>query len=80
MKLFFDEGVLAHKPTQFMVAGRIVPPVENPDRAVALAGALEAAGLAMTKPADAGLDPIHAVHADHYIAFLREAYDPRNGS
>jgi acetoin utilization deacetylase AcuC-like enzyme len=74
MKLFFDEGVLAHKPTQFMVAGRIVPPVENPDRAVALAGALEAIGFTRTKPADAGLDPIHAVHAEHYVAFLREAY------
>lgn len=75
LKLFFDEAVLAHKPAQFMVAGRIVPPVENPDRAVALAGALEAIGLTRMTPADAGLDPIHAVHADHYTAFLREAYD-----
>ena len=75
MKLFFDEAVLAHKPTQFMVAGRIVTPVENPDRAVALAGVLEAIGLTITLPIDSGLDPIHAVHAEHYTCFLREAYD-----
>lgn len=75
MKLYFDDAVLAHVPTQFMVAGRIVAPVETPDRAVALAGALAAIGLTRETPADAGLDPIHAVHAEHYTAFLREAYD-----
>jgi acetoin utilization deacetylase AcuC-like enzyme len=74
MKLFFDDAALAHKPSQFMVAGRTVPPVETPDRALALAGALEAIGLMRVKPADRGLDPIHAVHAEHYTAFLREAY------
>lgn len=74
MKLFFDPGVLAHVPAQFMVAGKIVPPVETPDRALALAAALEASGLIRTTPADAGLSPIHAIHADHYTAFLREAY------
>ena len=75
MKLFFDAAVLAHKPAQFMVAGRIRPPVETPDRALAMAGALEEIGLLRTQPIDRGLDPIHAVHAEHYTAFLREAYD-----
>ena len=73
MKLFFDEAVLAHVPTQFMVAGRIVAPVENPDRAQTLSRALMRGGLELMKPADAGLAPIHAVHAEHYATFLRDA-------
>lgn len=75
MKLFFDEAELAHRPTQFMVAGRIIPAVENPDRALTLAASLSAMGLERTTPPDQGLAPIHAVHADHYTAFLRQAYE-----
>lgn len=74
MKLFFDEAVKTHVPTQFMVAGRIVTPVENPDRAQTLSRALVRGGLELRQPADSGLAPIHAVHAEHYVTFLREAY------
>ncbi|MFT7755712.1 UNVERIFIED_CONTAM: hypothetical protein ODX46_06270, partial [Salmonella enterica subsp. enterica serovar Enteritidis] len=31
--------------------------------------------MAQEEPGDAGLDPILAVHADHYVAFLQTAYD-----
>ena len=75
MKLFFDATQLDHRPRQFMVHGRIVDPFENPDRVTALLGALEPLGLARTEPGDFGRVPILAVHADHYVDFLAEAYD-----
>ena len=57
-----------------MVHGRVVDPFENPNRAPTLIAALEGAGLERSKPADFGRAPILAVHADHYVAFLEEAY------
>ena len=75
MKLFFSDTQLDHRPKQFMVHGRIVDPFENPDRVTALLGALEPLELAPTEPVDFGRAPILAVHADHYVDFLQEAYD-----
>jgi acetoin utilization deacetylase AcuC-like enzyme len=74
MKYFFDETQLAHQPKQYMVHGRIVDPFENPNRAPGLMAALEKAGLQRTMPKDYGRDPILKVHADHYVAFLEQAY------
>ena len=74
MKLFFTDVQLAHKPKQYMVHGRIVDPFENPNRAAALIGALEKAGLTRSDPGDFGREPILTVHADHYVAFLEQAY------
>src|SRR5918998_2096153 len=74
MKLFFTEAQLAHKPRQYMVHGRIVDPFENPNRATTLIAALERAGLTRTEPRDFGRDPVLTVHADHYVAFLEQAY------
>jgi acetoin utilization deacetylase AcuC-like enzyme len=75
MKLFFSETQLDHRPKQFMLHGRIVDPFENPDRVTALLAALEPLGLGRTEPIDFGLAPILAVHADHYLDFLEDAYD-----
>ena len=74
MKLFFNETQLAHCPKQYMVHGRIVDPFENPNRATTLISSLERAGLQRTEPKDYGREPILMVHADHYVAFLEEAY------
>jgi acetoin utilization deacetylase AcuC-like enzyme len=74
MKLFFTEAQLAHQPRQYMVHGRIVDPFENPNRAPTLIAALQGAGLELAEPADFGRAPILEVHADHYVAFLEEAY------
>jgi acetoin utilization deacetylase AcuC-like enzyme len=41
---------------------------------VALLAALDAIGFSRETPADAGPDPILAVHADHYVAFLETAF------
>ncbi|MGH7004447.1 MAG: histone deacetylase family protein, partial [Alphaproteobacteria bacterium] len=74
MKLFFDDRQMAHRPKQYMINGKITDPLENPARAEALIGALTQLGLSREQPADAGLAPVHAVHADHYVAFLQTAY------
>ena len=74
MRLFYDDAQSGHRPTQFMVAGRIAAPVENPDRAATLVEALAATGLSRETPPDAGSEPILAVHADHYVAFLEGAF------
>lgn len=74
MLFFFDETQLEHKPLQYMVHGRIVAPLENPNRAETLSLALANLGIERRRPADFGLDPILAVHADHYVSFLAEAY------
>src|ERR1700712_4424302 len=70
MRIFFDDAQFGHRPTQFMVAGRLAPPVETPDRPRALVDALAGMGLARETPPDAGLAPILKVHAEHYVAFL----------
>ena len=74
MKLFFTETQLAHQPKQYMVHGLIVDPFENPNRATTLIASLESVGLQRAEPRDFGRDPILKVHADHYVAFLEEAY------
>ena len=75
MKLFFSHAQLAHQPQQYMVHGKLIHAFENNDRATTLLGALADAGLAPQEPKAHGLAPIHAVHADHFVDFLRTAYD-----
>lgn len=74
MKLFFADAQLAHRPTQYMVHGRIVDPFENPNRASSLISALQPLGLNLTEPEDFGRDPILVVHPEHYLDFLEHAY------
>jgi acetoin utilization deacetylase AcuC-like enzyme len=74
VKLFFSPDQLRHRPTQYLVHGRIVRPLENPDRAETLKAALQTLGVEAFEPDDHGLAPILAVHADHYVDYLRTAY------
>jgi acetoin utilization deacetylase AcuC-like enzyme len=75
MKLFFSPAQLAHQPRQYMVHGRLIQAFETNERATTLLAALAQAGLAPTAPRQHGLAPITAVHADHYVDFLRTAYE-----
>jgi hypothetical protein len=52
MQLFVDERQLAHAPKQYMVTGRIVAPLEVPERAATMRDALVAAGLTAASVAD----------------------------
>jgi len=74
MKLFYSDRQLAHQPRQYMVHGKIIGAFENNDRATTLIGALAGAGLTPQEPASHGLAPILAVHADHFVEFLRTAH------
>jgi acetoin utilization deacetylase AcuC-like enzyme len=74
MKLFFSEAQLAHQPRQYMIHGKIVGAFETHERATTLLAALGEVGLVTSEPGDAGLAPIHAVHADHYVDFLSAAH------
>ena len=74
MKLFFDPAQMSHQPQQFMMAGRVVPPFENPDRVAMLSERLVASGLALTSPGDHGMAAISAVHDARYLRFLETAY------
>lgn len=75
MIFFFDEAQSDHWPSQYMVHGRIVAPLENPERARTLIRTLESLGLERRSPPGSGVGPILAVHADHYVDFLAEAYE-----
>ena len=74
MKLFYSPRQLAHQPRQYMIHGKIVGAFETHARATTLLAALAEVGLTPSEPADSGLAPILAVHADHYVDFLRAAH------
>ena len=74
MKYHFSEHQLLHRPTQYVVHGRIVNPFENGERASVLQSALEDADVVRAAAKPTQMEQIHAVHAGHYLDFLREAY------
>jgi acetoin utilization deacetylase AcuC-like enzyme len=70
MRGFFAEEQKRHAPQRFMVAGVFRPSAEQPERADRLLDGARAAGLAMERPAEAGLGPLAAVHTPAYLRFL----------
>ena len=74
MQLFFSRDQLGHRPTQYGVSGQLVRPLENPNRAETLVESLAKVGLTAEQPGDHGLEPILAVHPEHYLRFLETAY------
>ncbi|MCP3054787.1 histone deacetylase family protein [Aurantimonas marianensis] len=75
MRLFFSPDQLDHKPTQYGVHGRLVRPLENPERGETLLASLRTLGIAAEAPDDFGLDPVLGVHAEHYVSFLAGAFE-----
>ena len=74
MRLFFSADQLLHRPTQYGVHGRLVRPLENPDRAETLIGSLGRLGLAAEAPAAIDRAAILKVHPEHYVGFLETAF------
>lgn len=74
MKFYFSQTQLDHQPTQYMVHGKLIHAFENANRATTLITSLEGAGLVHETPPASDLAPILAVHADHYLDFLRVAH------
>jgi len=75
MKVFYSTRQLEHRPQQIMLLGKLVPPVENPDRLAVLARRLAKDGLEEVAPVDYGRDAIDAVHNVDYVDFLASAYE-----
>ncbi|MBO0902129.1 histone deacetylase family protein [Jiella sonneratiae] len=75
MKVFFSKTQMDHRPTQYGVHGRLVRPLENPDRAATLTQSLARLGLAIEEPAAAEAAAIETIHPAHYRAFLETAFE-----
>lgn len=74
MKFYFSDTQLVHQPTQYMVHGKLIHAFESADRATTLIDAMERAGLKPAVPPASDLAPVLAVHADHFVEFLRVAH------
>lgn len=77
MKVFFARAQMQHRPTQYGVHGRLVQPLENPNRAATLIESLESLGLTVGEPArdlEADRAAIERVHPAHYLRFLDTAF------
>lgn len=70
MKAFFDERQFAHAPVRELHNGDWVPFAENVERP----RAIFAAQPEWQPVRDFGMEPLHAVHDDAYLAFLERAH------
>ncbi len=70
----FDDAQRAHDPQFFLSSGAQYPCPEKPARIDVLRGAVRRLGGPVMAPADAGPDPIRAVHPDRYLTFLQGIY------
>ena len=74
-RAFHHPDQALHDPQQYMRFGRVVPPKDLPERTERLLAAVRGRGIGVSAPEPCGLDPIHAVHAPHFVAFLQSAWD-----
>jgi acetoin utilization deacetylase AcuC-like enzyme len=75
MKIVFAPIQLQHNPAREFLDGKWVDYLESPIRADMILSAIRAAGLGeIVAPDDFGIEPIRAIHADHYLDFLQTAY------
>lgn len=75
MKAFFSDDQMLHDPQQYMRVGRICKPTDLPTRAAALQGALNARGIAVQVPPEAGRAALERVHSRDYLDYLETAYE-----
>jgi acetoin utilization deacetylase AcuC-like enzyme len=75
MRTFFTPIQYEHAPAKEFLDGAWGDYHESPRRPRMILEAIAAGGLGeVIPPADFGLEPIRAVHADHYLEYLRTAY------
>ncbi|KQT83404.1 histone deacetylase family protein [Aurantimonas sp. Leaf443] len=75
MRFYVSDRQLDHRPTQYGVHGRLVRPLENPERGETLIASLRSLGLDRSEPEAPARALLERVHADHYIAFLETAHE-----
>jgi acetoin utilization deacetylase AcuC-like enzyme len=75
MRFFYSPKQLAHRPQQFMMAGRLVPHLEVPERCERVLAAVQRGSYVVEEPRDdIGMDWIARVHESGYLEFLRTAW------
>ena len=72
MRSFFHPEQLLHHPRSYYSRGQMRTPQEVPERAQRLVQASHALGFKVEQPADAGLDPLLAVHGAPYLRSCRK--------
>ena len=73
MKIVYSERHAKHDPQTFLVRGVIQRNAEQPERALRLLAAAQAAGHAVEPPRPIGLAPAQAIHTPEYLDFLQVA-------
>jgi acetoin utilization deacetylase AcuC-like enzyme len=74
MKVFFSPTQKAHRPSQFLVAGRFRPNPDVPERTERFLAGISDRGHEIAEPEDFGMRYVSSVHAPSYIDFLSTAY------
>ncbi len=74
MKAVFSGIQLGHAPTRFLSRGQIVPYPESPERARALLEGARQAGAQICAAKRFGEEHFAAIHADHYLDFLKNGF------
>ena len=65
---------LGYRPQQMMIRGKLISPVEQPERLKTLTASLIEDGHQDERPSDHALDPVLRVHAQDYVDFLERAF------
>ena len=74
MKIVSSATQTRHDPQQIMLRGKMVKPVEQPERLRILSKSLVEDGHEAVEPAAQALDPVLKVHDPLYVDFLRRAH------
>lgn len=74
MQVFFHPAQDRHSPKTYFTRGQMRTPQEVPDRTARMLAGFRALDLAVDAPADAGAEPISAVHDLAYLRFLQRAH------
>jgi acetoin utilization deacetylase AcuC-like enzyme len=78
MLVIHSPASLRHDPKDYFRRGAIVSHPEQAERYAILRDAVSSAGHRLREPADAGTEPILAVHTPAYVDLLRTAWDRRH--
>lgn len=74
MKIISSPIQTRHRPQQIMLRGKMIRPVEQPERATILVDSLTKDGHEAITPDAHALDPIFRIHDSSYVEFLQSAY------
>jgi len=74
MKVIYSDQHHGHDPQQFIVRGKLKRSNEQPERALRLLAAAQAAGHSVVTPVDHGGGPRAAIHTPAYLRFLETVW------